>query len=641
MLQQGRSFSGLERNCVFLNTRGDENSSGNFANVSAVSGVDFPDDGRALAQVDWDHDGDLDMWISNRNAPRLRFLRNDATSTNDFVQIGLQGNGSDTNRDAVGARVTVYLKEGKLKQLSQSTFAGDGFISQGSRWLHFGLGQKPIIEKVTVRWPNAKGTVETFADINSGGRFELIQGTGVASPIKTNREALAVERKTISPTNTEANMRVPMVTAIDAPELTYRTFEGKRKVLSKQSNEVVLVNLWSTTCLPCRKELKEFAQRWSELQAAGINILAVSIDELGPPVERPVQLSRETAEGLDLPFEVGMAEAEMVQQFRELHESVLVLDRPLPLPTSFLIDKDGVVSVLYKGAISVETLLNDAKLAPRTFVDRFRNTAEFPGRLLNDPALIKPLEFDVSLIYIKLGTELIQKQDIDGSIGYFAKALELVPDSPSAHNEMGVALGLKKQERESIEYLRKAVELDPTHPRYRLNLAQLLESTNQLAEAKSNLEAIVEDLSEHAEAHFKLGMVKTKMNDLEGAQSSYESAVKYDSKNGQAFFMLGVLQMKEQNFAEARTNLEKAHAIHPDQAVILLNLAQVALAESRFVDAEAYALKATQLQSNFADAHYHLGLSRRSLGRTKEARQSFETALQIDRNHVGARRALQ
>ena len=31
-----------------------------FANVSAVSGIDFPEDGRALCLVDWDHDGDLD-----------------------------------------------------------------------------------------------------------------------------------------------------------------------------------------------------------------------------------------------------------------------------------------------------------------------------------------------------------------------------------------------------------------------------------------------------------------------------------------------------------------------------------------------------------------------------------------------------
>ena len=49
MMEQGRSFSSHERNCCFLNMGGER-----FATVSAVSGFDFPDDGRAIALVDWD-----------------------------------------------------------------------------------------------------------------------------------------------------------------------------------------------------------------------------------------------------------------------------------------------------------------------------------------------------------------------------------------------------------------------------------------------------------------------------------------------------------------------------------------------------------------------------------------------------------
>ena len=44
MIKGGRSFSGRERNCCFLNT-----GQPRFATVSAVSGLDFADDGRALA----------------------------------------------------------------------------------------------------------------------------------------------------------------------------------------------------------------------------------------------------------------------------------------------------------------------------------------------------------------------------------------------------------------------------------------------------------------------------------------------------------------------------------------------------------------------------------------------------------------
>ncbi|MEO1996208.1 MAG: hypothetical protein ABGZ17_13140, partial [Planctomycetaceae bacterium] len=71
MIRRGRSYSGRERNCCFLNTttasadRRTTEPVARFANISATSGIDLPDDGRALVTVDWDHDGDLDVWISN------------------------------------------------------------------------------------------------------------------------------------------------------------------------------------------------------------------------------------------------------------------------------------------------------------------------------------------------------------------------------------------------------------------------------------------------------------------------------------------------------------------------------------------------------------------------------------------------
>ena len=48
MLRSGRSLSGKERNCCFLNTQGQR-----FANISAAADIDFDDDGRVVAVCDW------------------------------------------------------------------------------------------------------------------------------------------------------------------------------------------------------------------------------------------------------------------------------------------------------------------------------------------------------------------------------------------------------------------------------------------------------------------------------------------------------------------------------------------------------------------------------------------------------------
>ena len=109
LLERGFSLSGHERNVCFLNLR--SKAGVQFATASAVSGFDFADDARAVVPVDWDGDGDLDVWTANRTAPMLRFLRNNheaAPTRNDWLQVRLEA--TRGARDAIGARVTVVLE---------------------------------------------------------------------------------------------------------------------------------------------------------------------------------------------------------------------------------------------------------------------------------------------------------------------------------------------------------------------------------------------------------------------------------------------------------------------------------------------------------------------------------------------------
>ena len=116
MLAEGRSYSGREPHCCFLNTGEDPRAGGRFATVSAASGLDFPDDGRAAAAVDWDHDGDLDLWITNRNAPRLRLMQNNTRQSSaesgreghHFISLQLAGNGQTTQYHPAKALTGLY-----------------------------------------------------------------------------------------------------------------------------------------------------------------------------------------------------------------------------------------------------------------------------------------------------------------------------------------------------------------------------------------------------------------------------------------------------------------------------------------------------------------------------------------------------
>ena len=94
-----------------------------MADVGSVTELDLPHDGRALAVCDWDADGQNDIFLSSRTAPRLRLMRNNISDASHFVSVKLQG--AKCNRDAIGARLKLFIgKNGARKFTSASASCG-------------------------------------------------------------------------------------------------------------------------------------------------------------------------------------------------------------------------------------------------------------------------------------------------------------------------------------------------------------------------------------------------------------------------------------------------------------------------------------------------------------------------------------
>src|SRR5689334_292247 len=126
------------------------NGDGTFTDVSssAGAGITIASSARGLAVGDLWNDGKLSVLISNVNA-KPSLLVNDARSANHW--IGLKLVGTRSNRDAIGARVT--LKVGK-RMLVNEVRSGSSYISNSDMRLHFGLGGASKIDFLEVRWPN-------------------------------------------------------------------------------------------------------------------------------------------------------------------------------------------------------------------------------------------------------------------------------------------------------------------------------------------------------------------------------------------------------------------------------------------------------------------------------------------------------
>jgi hypothetical protein len=160
----GESFK--QRRLLYWN-RGD----GQFYDISsqAGGGITTPHASRGLAIGDLDNDGNEEIVIVNMGEPPS-LLKNMSEVSGHSLLIRVL---TDTNRDAIGARVTVTA--GSVKQIDEVR-SGGSYMSQSDFRLHFGLG-KATAADVTVTWPDGKN--ERFPHVVADHIVTVQQGKGI------------------------------------------------------------------------------------------------------------------------------------------------------------------------------------------------------------------------------------------------------------------------------------------------------------------------------------------------------------------------------------------------------------------------------------------------------------------------------
>lgn len=503
LVAQGFSWSGHERNCAFLNTGG-----GPFADASSVTGLDFDDDGRSIARVDWDQDGDLDLFLTNRTGPRLRFLRNDLEAGHGFLRLKLQAQGR--NRDAIGARVQVTLAGSSTSTLHRTRRAGDGYQAQSSAWLHFGLGTAEVAG-VQVTWPD--GTREDFPGTTVDGHFLLVQGAGMAKAWSSPGTALALTSSTMDPPRPRSASRVVLASPIPMPGIPVDAGDGRSGSLfglksrigtDGPSQRPLLIQLWASWCAPCVQEMGEFTEAAETLQAAGIEILGLNIEE-GEERRKAVTLQRQ----IGWPFPNAFATRETVEILDTLQGALLRQDIRMPLPSSFLVDGNGNLIAFYLGQVTPEQVLEDLALLPLGASDRLLASLPFPGRWNTEPKLRSPnflerafqergliataREYQPGWIHLQFGRTLLRQRQFAGAETQFRAALEAGPYFAESFAGLGQALHLQDRAAEAVDAYRRSLQLDSANAttRFQLGLAYLVMQDFAAAQAEvDQLEAL-------------------------------------------------------------------------------------------------------------------------------------------------------
>jgi thiol-disulfide isomerase/thioredoxin len=182
----------------------------------------------------------------------------------------------------------------------------------------------------TRRIPIAIGAVLVGAAIGFAGVYGL--GGVKRGPGGDTACAGAVElaRKIAPLAHGEVAALTMATSPLRLPDLVFDDAEGKPRKLSEWRGKTVLVNLWATWCVPCRKEMPALDSLQTKLGGKDFEVVAINIDTRDP--DKPKNFLKEA----NL-TKLGYFTDAKAKVFQDLK----AVGRALGMPTSVLVDGQG------------------------------------------------------------------------------------------------------------------------------------------------------------------------------------------------------------------------------------------------------------------------------------------------------------
>jgi peroxiredoxin len=127
----------------------------------------------------------------------------------------------------------------------------------------------------------------------------------------------------------------------EAPDFVLSDLNGNTHQLSDYRGKGVFLNFWGTYCKPCEKEMPYMNNLYKEYKNQGVEIIAVNVGESKLAVEK-------FAEKYQLHFPIVIDKDNQVLEAYDIS----------PIPTTFLINKDGQIVEIITGTMTEQDMKN-------------------------------------------------------------------------------------------------------------------------------------------------------------------------------------------------------------------------------------------------------------------------------------------
>ena len=370
---------------------------------------------------------------------------------------------------------------------------------------------------------------------------------------------------------------------------------GNMRELKSFQGGLVLLNFWAATAPLSCDQLKLLHKHRPALAVGRLEILAVNVDK---PEDVPAARSFASQEGLSFP--VLFATEDVAGIYSIIFRHLFDRRRDLGIPTSFLIDKDGMIVKVYQGPMDIERLLEDAKSIPSMAPDRMKKAIPFAGQLYQGAFARNEFTYGVAMFqhgyleqatesfqqaiaakpddpdgYYNLGTLSLRRNDFAEARRYLAQALKLRPNYPEAWNNLGMMAAQEGRPGEAIQNFQQSLLLRPRYAIALLNLGNVYRRQQDFGKAEESLSHALEIQPDDPEINYSLGMLYAQQGQLPQASEYLQKAVDLRQDYPEALNNLGVLYVREQDFPKAEEQFRTGIRVAPNFDQSYLNLARL------------------------------------------------------------------
>jgi Tfp pilus assembly protein PilF len=152
------------------------------------------------------------------------------------------------------------------------------------------------------------------------------------------------------------------------------------------------------------------------------------------------------------------------------------------------------------------------------------------------------------------------------SVTLWSRAVAVIPESPTARNNLGAALMAQGEFERALEQFRVAEQTWTGHPGMLTNVGRALRGAGRLEEAATTFRRVVQIVPGWAGARVDLGATLADLGRVDEAAREFDLALRADPGSPAAYYQLGQLSARQGRGAEATVLLERAAVLQRERA---------------------------------------------------------------------------